>query len=40
MIRELALPMILAMGGLALIEKRWREAAGWARGRSPCSRST
>ena len=30
MIRELALPMILAMGGLALIEKRWREAAGWA----------
>jgi hypothetical protein len=27
--RELALPMILAMGGLALIEKRWREAAGW-----------
>jgi hypothetical protein len=30
MIRELALPMILAMGGLALIERRWREAAGWA----------
>lgn len=30
MIRELALPMILAMGGLALLEKRWREAAGWA----------
>lgn len=30
MIRELALPMILAMGGLALIEKRRREAAGWA----------
>lgn len=29
MVRELALPMILAMGGLALIEKRWREAAGW-----------
>ena len=29
MIRELALPMILAMGGLALIERRWREAAGW-----------
>lgn len=29
MIRELALPMILAMGALALIEKRWREAAGW-----------
>ena len=30
MFRELALPMVLAMGGLALIEKRWREAAGWA----------
>jgi hypothetical protein len=30
MVRELALPMILAMGGLALIERRWREAAGWA----------
>jgi len=30
MIRELALPMILAMGGLALLEKRWREAAAWA----------
>ena len=30
MVRELALPMILAMGGLALVEKRWREAAGWA----------
>ena len=30
MIRELTLPMILAMGGLALLEKRWREAAGWA----------
>ena len=30
MIRELALPLILAMGGLALLEKRWREAAGWA----------
>lgn len=30
MIRELAMPMILAMGGLALLEKRWREAAGWA----------
>ena len=30
MVRELALPMILAMGGLALIGKRWREAAGWA----------
>lgn len=30
MIRELALPMILAMGGLALLEKRWHEAAAWA----------
>ena len=30
MIRELALPMILTMGGLAVIEKRWREAAAWA----------
>ena len=30
MVRELALPMILVMGGLALIEKRWREAAAWA----------
>jgi hypothetical protein len=30
MIRELALPMILAMGGLALIEKRWKEVVGWA----------
>jgi hypothetical protein len=29
MIRELAFPMILAMGGLALLEKRWREAAAW-----------
>jgi len=30
MVRELALPMILAMGGLALIEKRWKEAGAWA----------
>ena len=30
MIRELALPMILAMGGLALLGRRWREAAAWA----------
>lgn len=30
MIRELALPMILAMGGLALLGRRWREAASWA----------
>lgn len=30
MIRELALPMILVMGGWALIGRRWKEAAGWA----------
>lgn len=30
MVRELALPMVVAMGGLAMFEKRWREAAGWA----------
>lgn len=30
MVRELALPMILTMAGLALMERRWREAAGWA----------
>ncbi|QDP18802.1 hypothetical protein [Sphingomonas xanthus] len=30
LVRELALPMILAMGGLALLARRWREAAGWA----------
>lgn len=30
MIRELALPMILAMSGLALGEKRWKEACAWA----------
>jgi hypothetical protein len=30
MVRELALPMILAMAGLALFEKRWREAGAWA----------
>jgi len=29
MVRELALPMILAMGGLAVLEKRWREVAAW-----------
>ena len=29
LIRETALPMILAMGGLALLERRWREALGW-----------
>jgi hypothetical protein len=30
MIRELALPMILAMAGLALLEKRWKEAGAWS----------
>lgn len=30
MLRELALPMILAMAGLALLARRWREAAGWS----------
>ena len=29
MIRELALPMILAMSGLAMLEKRWKEAGAW-----------
>ena len=29
-VRETALPMVLAMGGLALLEQRWREALGWA----------
>ncbi len=29
-VRETVLPMILVMGGLALIEKRWREALGWS----------
>ena len=29
MIRELALPMILAMAGLAVLNRHWREAAGW-----------
>lgn len=29
MIRELALPMILAMGGLAVVEKRWKEVGAW-----------
>lgn len=28
-VRETALPMILAMGGLALLERRWKEALGW-----------
>ena len=32
LVRETALPFVLMMGGLALIEKRWREAAGWAAG--------
>jgi len=29
-IRETALPMIMVMGGLALVERRWKEALGWA----------
>lgn len=29
LVRETALPMILAMGGLAVLERRWREALGW-----------
>lgn len=32
LVRETALPFVLMMGGLALIERRWREAAGWAAG--------
>lgn len=28
--RELALPFVLLMGGLALLGRRWREATGWA----------
>jgi len=30
MIRELALPMILAMAGLAVLERRWKEGVTWA----------
>ena len=30
MVRETALPMLAMMGGLALLEKRWSEAVGWA----------
>lgn len=30
LVRETALPMLAMMGALALIERRWREAAGWA----------
>jgi hypothetical protein len=29
LVRETVLPMILVMGGLALVERRWREALGW-----------
>ena len=29
LIRETALPMIVTMGGLAMIERRWRESIGW-----------
>ena len=28
-VRETALPMILVMGGLAVVERRWKEAFGW-----------
>ena len=30
LVRELALPYILAMGAFAIWERRWREAAAWA----------
>lgn len=30
LVRETVLPMILVMGGLAMVERRWREALGWA----------
>jgi hypothetical protein len=30
LVRELALPFVLLMGALALLERRWREGAGWA----------
>ncbi len=30
LVRETALPMLVMMGALALLERRWREAAGWA----------
>lgn len=30
LVRETALPMILVMAALALFERRWREAMGWA----------
>ncbi len=33
MVRELALPMILAMGGLALLGERWRGSGGLGRHR-------
>ena len=29
LVRETALPFLVAMGGLALLERRWRETAGW-----------
>ena len=32
LVRETALPFVLMMAGLALIERRWREAAGWVVG--------
>ena len=30
LVRETVLPMVLVMGGLALVERCWREALGWA----------
>lgn len=30
LVRETVLPMILVMGALALLERRWREVLGWA----------
>ena len=32
LVREIALPYLLAMGAFALWERRWREFAGWAAG--------
>jgi hypothetical protein len=30
LIRELTLPFLIMMGGLSLLDRNWREAAGWA----------
>ena len=32
LVRETALPFVLMMGGLAVLERRWREVAGWTAG--------